>query len=244
MQSIPAAVTSLAIQFPHYASKILGLVQSLYQSYQNQSPETQAKISSTVKLVKKSSKAVLDYGASVYPTVMQWGTVDVLEYQQPSHYILNPIANTITTIFPTNSNINESTMSDLKCVGLVGNHTVIGTISLVSHIYLKTGKLTRVLNVDSIHFKIPIWKHMIEYFGCVDQSNPKIVDILKAEDTIFICFNGELQGEYVVLPYSTTLGCNRQTRIELPLEGGTITVPTSYQNQNFIFGDDLVSVNS
>ncbi|KAI8895433.1 hypothetical protein BC833DRAFT_518701, partial [Globomyces pollinis-pini] len=124
----------------------------------------------------------------IYPTIMQWGTKPIQNWNQPHWIILSPIARIYLFWFPSNSIWNDEqdstksleedqntldSKSDESKLIYIGNQQVfgLGTLSIICSVYLKTGKWIRVMAEPS-NFSIPIWKHVIEYFGAIDRSRP------------------------------------------------------------------------
>ena len=169
----------------------------------------------------------------LYPKLLQVGKIEVEDWVQPSTIVLTPIANAITTIFPLDSNIDKVKIEDNTT--LVGNDQIfIGTLTIMSHVYLKTGKLPRPL-ISSSNFKIVGWKQFVEYFGCIDQS-------LDFQQEFVVLKFGEINRVKVVgkcLEFENR-GANEMWTCygELPVINLSIMVPTNFQHQKLTFVGD------
>ena len=82
------------------------------------------------------------------------------------------------------SHLSKENMQARKNTIYIGNQQLysLGTISLLSAIYKTTSTLPRTL-LPSFHFKIPIWKHFIEVFGCVPDTEDALEKIVQAGHT-------------------------------------------------------------
>ena len=117
---------------------------------------------------------------------MKIGTIPLADWKQPNSVILRPIAMIANIFFPSDS-IWDSPETLTKSPTLfLGNANTFSfdTIALQSQIYLKTSQWPRAI-LPSVHFQIPIWKHVIEIFGCVENS-PTIVSELSLLERSFI----------------------------------------------------------
>lgn len=82
------------------------------------------------------------------------------------------------------SHLSKENTQARKNTIYIGNQQLysLGTISLLSAIYKSTSTLPRTL-LPSFHFKIPIWKHFIEVFGCVPDTEDALEKIVQAGHT-------------------------------------------------------------
>ena len=136
--------------------------------------------------------------SGIYPTIMSWGSREIDQYRQPNGFVLGFFAFWLLFWFPVeeewqvravpsqsqsigdhSSAADSSTLSQSRKERensiYIGNQQLygLGTISLVCSIYRHTKQLPRTL-VPPFHFKIPFWKHLIEYFGAVPDSSSLI----------------------------------------------------------------------
>ena len=240
MDQLPSTLFTLASKFPSFATNLFNLSCRVYQSYQSQSPETRELIVKTGEKVREYVLVIVDYTVTVYPKVLEFGTIKVQEWRQPSDTILKPMANMVTSLFPIESNIDNGINFEAlntECIGLVGNEQVcIGSLSIISHFYLKTGKLPRIF-IDQVNFKIIGWKHLVEYFGCLDKQK---VDNLQDLKSVFV-FYGDLESiknDIALVPFTNEGANEMMTRLgDLPLAGGIpIMIPTAFHHQRLEFG--------
>ncbi|KAH6573365.1 hypothetical protein BASA60_006088 [Batrachochytrium salamandrivorans] len=65
----------------------------------------------------------------------------------------------------------------------------IDTLSTLSIIFSKTGVLPRVI-LEPMHFKIPVWKHLIEYMGAVSCEHPGAIEYLMSLEYPLLVYPG------------------------------------------------------
>jgi hypothetical protein len=185
-----AFLSQYVLTFPEATQKIFKLFQIIYLWFLNLSPKAKAAIKNAFdKTIDITIKVFLQLKAA-YPFIMNLGDVPVNEWTQPSKYILNPITYIILLILPV-SDQWEDFQTEKKVV-FVGNQQIyaLGTLSLVSAVYRRTGILLRV-TCDEINYKIPVWKHLIQYFGTVTSNPENIKSLINNEDPVLFYPGGK-----------------------------------------------------
>jgi hypothetical protein len=118
----------------------------------------------------------------------------------------------------------------------------------MSQIYLQTGKWPRLV-ADDLHFRIPLWKHMIEQFGAVPASSDILVNLAKLGHPVLVyptehrLLEVQSLNSATIIPFAS-VGVNEMVKVLTkvpynPPDGTqklTIAVPVSYERQYISFG--------
>jgi hypothetical protein len=137
---------------PHYKNIFTWLVE-LFQQYN--------------VLFHLQSIATYSYTTFVtfYPSVMAFGSKPVDQWSRPPQWILTILSSSTLFLFPTEIELHHLSF-DSKTV-LVGNQQIFGLQwwMIQCTLFHNTNVWSRVC-VDSIGYKIPVVKQLMEYLGC------------------------------------------------------------------------------
>ncbi|KAJ3353406.1 hypothetical protein HDU91_005893 [Kappamyces sp. JEL0680] len=122
---------------------------------------------------------------------MKWGDKPVKDFAAPSSLVLAPVAFWTLFWFPLQVQWRADPKTFSKKTIYVGNQQVYGngTLSIIAAIYQKTGSMPRIV-ADPLNFKLPFWKHLIQYFGAVDRSQPDALEALCESGATIVYFPG------------------------------------------------------
>nr|KAJ3419988.1 hypothetical protein HK105_006254 [Polyrhizophydium stewartii] len=180
----------LASRFPDAARFAWDSGKQAQEQYSNMSPEAKAKLTEAASASADAAKQTYSWMQSIYPAIMRWGSKPLDRWHQPSSMILWPLASLILFILPVDDLWATTDIPSTKVL-YAANQNLYGidVFSTLSAIYLKTGVLPRVL-VEPFQFKIPLWKHIIEYFGAVPSDHPEAIDYLMTVEYPLIVYPG------------------------------------------------------
>ncbi|EGF81148.1 hypothetical protein BATDEDRAFT_33065 [Batrachochytrium dendrobatidis JAM81] len=171
-------LTGLAANFPGATKLVFTASHSAHDKFQTLSPESKVKLVDAASASADVAWKSYQWLRNVYVAVLSWGTKPLDRWHQPSGFILHLLASLILFILPVDDLWITTDIPKGKVV-YAGNQNIYGidTLSTLSIIFKKTGVLPRVI-VQPMHFKIPIWKHFIEYMGAVSCEHPEAIDYL------------------------------------------------------------------
>ncbi|KAJ3019180.1 hypothetical protein HKX48_002314 [Thoreauomyces humboldtii] len=186
---------SLAWKFPSAAPYVYNAYTTVNSFVSSLSPDVRGRVIRCKDLAVGvvSSAASLSYAA--YEGVLAYPATPPDEWRQPTGILLHPLASLVLLVYPVVQEW-EADPTALTTIGaekgecrllFVGNRHVYGLDipALHSIIYKKTGKLPRFA-VDPIHFKLPVWKHLLQYLGAVP-SDPLVYPSLMLAGYPVIC---------------------------------------------------------
>ncbi|KAJ3220239.1 hypothetical protein HDU67_003254 [Dinochytrium kinnereticum] len=135
--------------------------------------------------------------SKAYDYIMAFPGGDPAQWVQPSPLILRPLSSVVLFVFPVQDQWETVDEADNTKLLYVANSGIfsLDAIPLVASIYHKTGRLPRRTwctllttgSSDLPDFKIPVWKHLIEYLGAIPGNDPTILsNILAAGHTIIL----------------------------------------------------------
>ncbi|KAJ3414757.1 hypothetical protein HDV05_006096 [Chytridiales sp. JEL 0842] len=125
----------------------------------------------------------------IYDYVMALPGTPAVQWKPPSSVILKPAAKAALFFAPVSDHwvslaegtdaVLEDPNSKVMFVANSGFWSLEAT-SLVAAIYMKTGRVPRRLT-DPFHFKIPVWKHLIEYLGAIPGGDNHVLEQVMAK---------------------------------------------------------------
>jgi hypothetical protein len=117
---------------------------------------------------------------------MKFGSIETSKWEQPTKIILFPLSKLITFLLPTKTEWKQQNKS-INQIIYIGNENTyrFDSLTLITEIYLHTQKWPRII-VDDLNFKIPVWKHLIEYFGAVRNQSDTIKTLSKLDHPFII----------------------------------------------------------
>ena len=165
---------SFAAQFPALAYTLYQYILSFGTHVQQLSPRARANLHKFSLMMYTSIVWMFKKGYKVYQSLMSFPKRQITDWKSPSGIILRPLARMILFIFPVETQQSLKLVKDQPIV-FVSNRSVysLDSVPLVCAIYHQSGAWPRV-SVDAYHFSIPIWKHLIEYFGAYPHSSPSV----------------------------------------------------------------------
>ncbi|KAI8929685.1 hypothetical protein BC831DRAFT_442624 [Entophlyctis helioformis] len=168
----------LASRFPAATKFVWDSAKSAQTQFSNLSPRTRENLMSVATTSKDAAVSVYGSLKKVYPAMLEFGSRPMDKWRQPTSIILYPVANFILFFLPVSTAWGDIALPKDKIV-YVGNQNLFGidTLSTLSAIYLKTGVLPRTA-IEPMHFKIPVWKQLLEFFGAFNAHRPDIFDYL------------------------------------------------------------------
>ncbi|KAJ3327215.1 hypothetical protein HDU76_012199 [Blyttiomyces sp. JEL0837] len=181
-----------AMKFPE-AAKWLWDVNVKIQTYlANLTPDARAKVIAAAAWLASFMVTLSKMFLQAYNYIMSLPGTPATDWKPPSPMITRPIANFILYITPFKDDwslvIGKSAAEEpadpnnVPMDGVLGDENArlifvansglwsLEAMSLVATIYMRTGKLPRRVT-DVYHFKIPLWKHLIEYFGAIPSND-------------------------------------------------------------------------
>ncbi|KNC98425.1 uncharacterized protein SPPG_06129 [Spizellomyces punctatus DAOM BR117] len=166
---ITSHMLSLAWKFPRAAGYVIQAHRKCSAWVASLSPDVRKRIRGVLRGVGGAAVSVSRFTENVYIHVISYPNTPPTKWSQPSRFILVPLAHLILFFQPVVADW-EGDIKDGKVL-FVANKSVWGLEMPAMHsvIYLKTGKLVR-FQIDPLHFKLPLWKHVLEYFGAVPFS--------------------------------------------------------------------------
>ncbi|KAJ3105652.1 hypothetical protein HDU96_008470 [Phlyctochytrium bullatum] len=178
---------SYALRFPE-AARWLWETNIKIQNYlATLSPEVRQKVTAAVAWLAAFSVSVFRFVNAVMPekhrmlskaydAVMAFPGTPPAQWTQPANILLKLLASVVLFVLPLHLQVEEedpaaatgSQQDSNRRVIYVANSGIFSfdAIPLVASIYQKTGKLPRRVT-DHMHFRIPVWKHLIEYLGAI-----------------------------------------------------------------------------
>ncbi|KAI9206199.1 uncharacterized protein BJ171DRAFT_580276 [Polychytrium aggregatum] len=185
--SLPEAIAKAALSFPQIGKAVLR-IHSGYQSFtSNLSPQSKESFAKLFILLYKSVVQLAGYISVAYAFLMDVKVApSPTEWQQPGNILLQVLANLILLFAPTVEEWADKFPEDGRAL-LVANQNLYGLdlLPLLAVVYLKTGKLVRTI-WEPFHFKTPIYKHLIEYFGGVCNEPHTLEELMEASYPVVI----------------------------------------------------------
>ncbi|KAI8593670.1 hypothetical protein BDZ88DRAFT_96954 [Geranomyces variabilis] len=160
----------LAWSFPQHAPAIYSVFSRTHAFVSSLSPDVRSRIQRTASTAVSLASSATRKGRSIYSAIMEFPKTPDEKWVQPSRVILSPLARIVLLWMPVVQEW-EGTTTDLGEKGALyvleeGHVYGLGAPALHAVLYLKMGKLVR-FSVDPVHFRIPAWKHLLQYFGAV-----------------------------------------------------------------------------
>ncbi|TPX69087.1 hypothetical protein SpCBS45565_g02749 [Spizellomyces sp. 'palustris'] len=115
-------------------------------------------------------------------------------WQQPSDFILRPLARLVLTIFPVTAQ-NEAIVAQLteqnSRILYVENHQLLALelVTTLSTIYLLTGHLPRGI-MDRVHLKIPLWADLLTAVGAINGDPASVADAMAKGHNLLVLPGG------------------------------------------------------
>ncbi|KAJ1553169.1 hypothetical protein HK405_008745 [Cladochytrium tenue] len=166
------ALVQLAMRFPD-AARALWDASAKVQAYlAGLSPEIRAQVFSAVSWTASFLFSCATIFFQVYHLFMALPGATPDQWTPPPDFVTKSLATVLLWLMPLKDSWDSVLEDHFR------PDDAMESLSLVSAIYLKTGLLPRRYT-DVYHFKIPIWKHLIEYFGAIP-ATPQILSAVMA----------------------------------------------------------------
>ncbi|KAJ3149284.1 hypothetical protein HDU86_007007 [Geranomyces michiganensis] len=160
----------LAWSFPQHAPAIYSVFARTHAFVSSLSPDVRSRITWAASTAGSLAAAATRKSVDVYSAVMAFPSTPPHEWAAPSRLVLSPLARLILLWMPVVQEWEGSTadLGEKGALFVLEDRHVYGldTPALQATIYMKTGKLVR-FSVSPVHFRIPVWKHVLQYFGAV-----------------------------------------------------------------------------
>ncbi|KAI8855231.1 hypothetical protein BC829DRAFT_412451 [Chytridium lagenaria] len=167
-----------ALKFPE-AARWLWNANVRIQTYLGTlSPDVRQKVIGIISWLAAFTVSLARLLSQAYDYIMAFPGADPAQWVQPSPLVLRPLTSVILFVFPVQDHwesLDPVTAENAK-VMYVANSGIfsLDAIPLIASIYQRTGTLPRRLT-DHLHFKIPLWKHLIEYLGAIPGNNAEVI---------------------------------------------------------------------
>jgi hypothetical protein len=200
-------LTLFALKFPEIATFCYTLINKTTATIQSLSPNSRRNLEIIRLKIVKLVAFLTSYLLASYPFMLKIGEIGIDEWESPSANLLRFISFWILFWFPlTVDDLRETEYRQdelreqdeeeretrQKRLIFVGNQQVysFGTVNILAYVYQKDKVLLRTV-LDEFHFKIPIWKQTLQYFGCVADSKENL-ELLASLNYPILIFPGGL----------------------------------------------------
>ncbi|KAJ3183994.1 hypothetical protein HDU85_001845 [Gaertneriomyces sp. JEL0708] len=174
---------SLAWRFPEAAKYAWQAHRKCKEFAASLSPDVRGRIKWAWDKGLESSLVVKKTAEKVYCDVIAFPYQAPTEWTQPTSLILSPLARLILFFLPVSSDWESSFPKDGKVLFICNSYYSLEVPAVHSAIYMQTGRLVR-FTVDPLHFKLPLWKHVLEYLGAVPESPSILPELMSAGFTV------------------------------------------------------------
>lgn len=110
-----------------------------------------------------------------------------LKFSPPSQFIVK-LGTQPGKLWFTPSFNGWENIPDHSRILFVGNHTIFGLIDiplLANEIYQQKNLFIRGM-ADRIHFKVPVWRSMLSYFGAVEGSRQSCTELMTNDEPVLV----------------------------------------------------------
>ncbi|KAI8806232.1 hypothetical protein BJ742DRAFT_366241 [Cladochytrium replicatum] len=160
-------------RFPVTSSRIASILRKSSTAIYNLPPDIRSHVIKLLHAIRDLLYEIARWAHHWYSKLMAFPNRPAIAWKQPPGLILAPVAGLVTTVAPIHQEWEDASL----VVGKHGrvlyvanaNFLALNILVLYAAVYKKTGKLPRTV-VDPIHFKVPVWKHILEFLGCVTGS--------------------------------------------------------------------------
>ncbi|KAH9265523.1 hypothetical protein BSLG_004173 [Batrachochytrium salamandrivorans] len=189
-EGLTAMLTGMVSGFPQATKLAFSTTKSAHEKFEKLSPESKETLSTAAAASVDAARKSYSWLKRIYSVVMKWGTIKLDRWHQPPAFLLRLLSSTILFILPVDDVWMTMDLPKGKVV-YAGNQNLYGidTLSTLSIIFSKTGVLPRVI-LEPMHFKIPVWKHLIEYMGAVSCEHPGAIEYLMSLEYPLLVYPG------------------------------------------------------
>jgi hypothetical protein len=190
---------AFARKFPEAAGRALSLSTQATASMASLSPKARANLHALMVLLWSVILWMFVQGQGLYRKFMAIPRRPLTEWRRPFALTLSCLSSLVLFLFPVRSTVSwesgqfleDKTSKTRQTFVFVSNRNMyaLDAIPLMASIYKNTGIWPRFAT-DPYHFKIPLWKHLIEYFGAYPYDRHLTNKLLAAGFSVVISPGG------------------------------------------------------
>ncbi|KAI8813465.1 hypothetical protein BJ742DRAFT_903750 [Cladochytrium replicatum] len=166
-------LASLANRFPKSSSRIASILRTSSTAIYNLPPDIRSRVVKLLNAIRDLLCEIARWAHHWYNHFMAFPNRPAIAWKQPPGLILAPVASLLTTVAPIHQEWEDASLVSGNHGRVIyvanANFLALNILMIYAAVYKKTGKLARTV-VDPIHFKVPVWKHILEFLGCVTGS--------------------------------------------------------------------------
>ncbi|KAJ3095513.1 hypothetical protein HDU97_006868 [Phlyctochytrium planicorne] len=148
--------------------------------------------------------------ARSFEAVLEWPGKTVTEFEPLPLKTLHAVVSPFRWVFPLKSQGSDMMPKQERKLVFVTNSHIVGVDMplLIAHIASEFGVNVRTIT-KSYHFQLPIWKHALEFLGCVPNSSEVIETLLENGSPLLVYHGADgkpAQSERAIVAEALRLG--------------------------------------